>query len=352
MILDPILDLFRGKAVTIPPLDGALQAEHGARRGEAVRRSGAARQSLQRRRPARLHLGQRASPSSRTAAVVGELRRARCGARRLADRAAWRSALDDGGAVRCRRRDRRCRSCLACPIALAFGAGRRALRAQRLGAAPAVRTGPSTSWRRTPPARVWRVDPGTRRAPGVGTGLAFPCGLLVDAAMRVVVTESWRHRLVRIGRIGGAPSRSSQLPGYPARLPPAADGGSGSALFAPRNRLIEFVLAGGRYRADMMREVPRANWIAPALVVGPQLPRAAAMRRRPHHGHPQAMVADPLLRARRHVSTPICGRSRASTAAPTATPWHDRARSVSRPARSWPPPRAATPSSQQAGGGR
>ena len=34
----------------------------------------------------------------------------------------------------------------------------------------------------------------------------------------------------------------AMLPGYPARLAPAADGGAWLALFAPRNRLIEFVL--------------------------------------------------------------------------------------------------------------
>ena len=34
----------------------------------------------------------------------------------------------------------------------------------------------------------------------------------------------------------------SKLPGYPARIHPAADGGAWLALFAPRNRLIEFIL--------------------------------------------------------------------------------------------------------------
>jgi len=49
---------------------------------------------------------------------------------------------------------------------------------------------------------------------------------------------------------------------------PAADGGAWLALFAPRNRLIEFTLLEDAYRTQMMREVPREYWIAPALASG------------------------------------------------------------------------------------
>jgi hypothetical protein len=45
----------------------------------------------------------------------------------------------------------------------------------------------------------------------------------------------------------------------------AGDGGAWLALFAPRNRLIEFILLENAYRADMMRDVPREYWIAPVL---------------------------------------------------------------------------------------
>src|SRR5262249_51654376 len=60
----------------------------------------------------------------------------------------------------------------------------------------------------------------------------------------------------------------SKLPGYPARLAPAADGGAWLALFAPRNRLIEFILEEDAYRAEMLREVPPEHWIAPTLSSG------------------------------------------------------------------------------------
>ena len=72
-----------------------------------------------------------------------------------------------------------------------------------------------------------------------------------------------------IPRAGSAPQPLlTKLPGYPARLSPAADGGAWLALFAPRNRLIEFVLLEDDYRAAMMREIARPHWIAPALSSG------------------------------------------------------------------------------------
>ena len=37
------------------------------------------------------------------------------------------------------------------------------------------------------------------------------------------------------------------------------------ALFAPLNRLVEFVLQEPQYRADMMREIDSRYWIAPTL---------------------------------------------------------------------------------------
>ena len=46
------------------------------------------------------------------------------------------------------------------------------------------------------------------------------------------------------------------LPAYPARISPAADGrGAWLCLFAPRNRLTEFVLREQAFRERMMAEV-------------------------------------------------------------------------------------------------
>ena len=55
------------------------------------------------------------------------------------------------------------------------------------------------------------------------------------------------------------------LPGYPSRLSPAGDGGAWLCLFAPRNRLIEFILQEDSYRSAMLTEVEPKFWIAPAL---------------------------------------------------------------------------------------
>jgi hypothetical protein len=81
----------------------------------------------------------------------------------------------------------------------------------------------------------------------------------------MVVSESWRHQLVRFSATGNRATVLTHLPGYPSRLAPASDGGAWLTLFAPRNRLIEFVLQETHYRQDMIDQVPPAYWIAPAL---------------------------------------------------------------------------------------
>ena len=55
------------------------------------------------------------------------------------------------------------------------------------------------------------------------------------------------------------------LPGYPARLGPAAGGGFWLSIFALRTHLIEFVLREDDFRDEMMRTITPDYWIAPAL---------------------------------------------------------------------------------------
>jgi hypothetical protein len=111
---------------------------------------------------------------------------------------------------------------------------------------------------------IWKRDAGASSFREIANGLAFPYGLHV-AADGVVVSESWRHRLVGIGNSGDRKVVIDHLPGYPSRLSPAADGGAWLSMFAPRNRLIEFVLQETHYRQDMIDSVPREFWIAPSL---------------------------------------------------------------------------------------
>ena len=80
--------------------------------------------------------------------------------------------------------------------------------------------------------------------------------------------ESWRHRLFAIPTGGGAAPEVLCQAARLSRPRIVADAGDGYllALFAPRNRLIEFVLHGGRLsRRHDARDRPRAYWIAPAL---------------------------------------------------------------------------------------
>ena len=246
-------------------------------------------------------------------------RRTRDSASRPRRRAIWRSRSTTAGCSLAGRADRHAgRSVLPDRACLRAGRRRSSSRKARAGIAPSdwavdlmekecrARSGASIRAAATPPAsrQVW----------------PFPVGSH-STAMRVVVTESWRHRLVRL-RPRSAPPEPvlAMLPGYPARLSPAADGGFWLRLFAPRNRLDRIRAAARTTIArDMMSEVPRDA-----------LDRAGACRRGSsfleplqcggvkHDGHPQAVVADPLLRPGRPARSPICSRLPASTAAPTA----------------------------------
>ena len=115
---------------------------------------------------------------------------------------------------------------------------------------------------------VWRLPLAGGPPVCLAKGLAWPFGLLPDAGgENCVVSESWRHRLLRLdARAPRLPQAVLEdLPGYPARLCAARRGGAWLAVFAPRSQLIEFVLREPGYRARMMREVPPEYWLAPAL---------------------------------------------------------------------------------------
>lgn len=117
---------------------------------------------------------------------------------------------------------------------------------------------------------VWRIDLATGKPACLSDGLAFPYGAALDRSNNLVVAESWRHRLIGLPPDGAArqPALLDQLPGYPARLAPAARGGYWLCVFAPRSRLVEFVLRERDFCEDMFLEVEPDYWIAPALNSG------------------------------------------------------------------------------------
>ena len=113
---------------------------------------------------------------------------------------------------------------------------------------------------------VWRLDLESGEATCLADRLAYPNGLLLARGGGVLVSESWRNRLIRL-RAGARPQTElADIAGYPARLAAAADGaGSWLAVFAPRSQLIEFTLRERDYCRHMMREIEPQHWIAPSL---------------------------------------------------------------------------------------
>jgi len=151
----------------------------------------------------------------------------------------------------------------SCPTALLFGEG-------ALYVCHGSSKYPPSVWKRDLMERnaggsLWRLDPGGGAPQCLAVGLAFPQGLVLGPAGELVFAESWRHRLVSVPAAGGAVSALlDHLPAYPARLAQAGDG-YWLAAFAPRNRLIEFVLSERSFCARMIENIEPEYWIAPDL---------------------------------------------------------------------------------------
>jgi sugar lactone lactonase YvrE len=102
--------------------------------------------------------------------------------------------------------------------------------------------------------------------------LSYPAGLAV-ADGHLWFTESFAHQVSRAAIPARAKIAAPQIvirnmPGYPSRLARSADGGLWLSLFAVRTHLVEFVLREDDFRSEMMRAIPQAYWIAPALSSG------------------------------------------------------------------------------------
>lgn len=95
-------------------------------------------------------------------------------------------------------------------------------------------------------------------------GLGYAYGVSVREG-EVRFSESWRHRVVNAR--DGTPVLA-ELPGYPSRMTPSADGGFWLACFVCRTQLVEFVLREPGYRKRMLAEIDPRYWVAPALSSG------------------------------------------------------------------------------------
>lgn len=267
MIFDPILDLFRGKAVTIPPMDGAFRPNTALDEAPVLARLAepdnlavlgddliaSSGNALYRLVP-----GAEPRPLQRYEAPVTALAVSTEG--QLAVALETGVLLVDGVAQHLLPEVRAI-------TGLAFSADG-ALWLTNGSAEHAPSDWAADLMKRRATGSIW-----VRRAEGqpfhkVAQDLAWPNGLCPRPGGAIAFSESWRHRVMELNAEGGLKPLIEMIPGYPARISPAPDGGAVLAVFAPRNRLIEFVLQETHYRADMIREVPRDYWIAPALASG------------------------------------------------------------------------------------
>jgi hypothetical protein len=262
MILDPILDVFRGKAVTIPPLDGAFRPN--TRLDDLPAFAELTEPDNLLAADGRLLVSSGNAILAVTAGFepVGiETFQSPVSALALSPSGDLTVGLESGKLL-IAGKEVSLPAEIRCITALAYAddgtlwlANGSAQHLPSQWAADLMKKGASGS--------LWsRAAGGDFRK--VAGDIAFPYGLYPTGA-DVVVSESWRHQLVRFGATGNRGTPLTHLPGYPARLSPASDGGAWLTLFAPRNRLIEFVLQETHYRQDMIDQVPPAYWIAPAL---------------------------------------------------------------------------------------
>ncbi|KJC50055.1 hypothetical protein UB31_13575 [Bradyrhizobium sp. LTSP849] len=115
--------------------------------------------------------------------------------------------------------------------------------------------------------RVYRLDPANKTVTRLTQGLGYAFGACAHGNA-MLVSESWRHRLVLV--TPGASPRVvlAHLPVYPSRLTKASGGGYWLTAFTARTQLVEFVLREPGYRRRMMAEIDPAYWVAPRLRSG------------------------------------------------------------------------------------
>ena len=225
MILDPILDVFRGKAVTIPPLDGAFRpntrlddAPAFAELAEPDNLLTAEGRLLVSSGNAVLAVAAGSEPA------VVETFQSPVTALAISPTGELTVGLENGKLL-IAGKEVSLPAELMCITALAYaGDGTLWLAngsAQHLPsqwAADLMKKGASGS--------LWRCGPGGIGFQRIAGYVAFPYGLH-PIGNDVLVSESWRHQLVRFdGASGNRSTVLTHLPGYPARLSPAGDGGA------------------------------------------------------------------------------------------------------------------------------
>jgi hypothetical protein len=115
--------------------------------------------------------------------------------------------------------------------------------------------------------RVFKLDPGSKAVTPLARGLGHAFGACAHDR-GVLVSESWRHRVVLVTPDASPRTVLAHLPVYPSRLAKASGGGYWLTAFTARTQLIEFVLREPAYRRRMMAEIDPEYWVAPRLRSG------------------------------------------------------------------------------------
>ena len=115
--------------------------------------------------------------------------------------------------------------------------------------------------------RVFRLDPTTGTTTQLAGGLHYAFGAAASGK-DMLVSESWRHRVVSISPNGARKIVLSRLPVYPSRLAPASGGGFWLTAFIARTQLVEFVLREPAFRRRMIAEIDPEYWVVPRLSSG------------------------------------------------------------------------------------
>lgn len=100
-------------------------------------------------------------------------------------------------------------------------------------------------------------------------GMRYANGIALAADGKLLVSEAWAHRILRIDpATGAAETVLENLAGYPGRLEPASGGGFWLAVFALRTLLVDFVLSEPAFRTEMIETIDPLYWVRPALSSG------------------------------------------------------------------------------------
>jgi sugar lactone lactonase YvrE len=115
--------------------------------------------------------------------------------------------------------------------------------------------------------RLFSLDIVSGRVRRLASGLHYAFGVCAfDDAL--LVSESWRHRLIAVATDGSRRAVLDNLPVYPSRISVAPSGGFWLTAFIARTQLVEFVLRESGYRRRMMKEIDPQYWVAPKLRSG------------------------------------------------------------------------------------